>query len=163
MYAGIREAPINAMKTPSPAAQLAEFIGRYSPEIARAFRAARRKLRVFVPRGYELVFDNYNALGVGYGPGTGASKVVVSIVAYPRWVTLFFLRGAILDDPQSVLQGEGSQVRSIRLRSPDDLDQPAVIRLIKQALAAHRRDLMECPRTQTIIKSIASKRRPRRP
>lgn len=144
-------------------AQLAEFIGRYSPEIARAFKVARRKMRALVPRGYELVYDNYNALGIGYGDGPKSSNVVVSIVAYPRWVTLFFLRGAGLSDPDSLLQGKGRQVRSIRLRAPEDLDEPKVVRLLHQALAPLQDSLAECPRLKTVVKSVASKRRPRRP
>lgn len=151
------------MKSPTPAAQLSEFIGRYSPDITRAFKVARGKMRALVPRGYELVYENYNGLGIGYGDGLKSSNVIVSIVAYPRWVTLFFLRGANLKDPDSLLQGIGNQVRSIRLQSPVDLDEPKVVHLIHQALAPHRASLDECPRLKTVIKSIASKRRPRRP
>jgi hypothetical protein len=151
------------MRDLTPAKQLSEFIGRYSPEIAGSFKSVRRKMRALVPRGYELVYDNYNALGIGYGDGMKSSNVVVSIVAYPRWVTLFFLRGASLKDAGSLLQGKGSQVRSIRLRSPDELDDPKIVRLIEQALAPHRDSLAQCPRLKTAIKSIASKRRPRRP
>ena len=110
-----------------------------------------------------MVFDNYNALGIGYGPGQKSSNVLVSIVAYPRWVTLFFLDGASLADPKSLLQGKGSQVRSIRLNSADDLDQPAVVRLIERSLAEHQEELEGCPRVKTVVKSIAAKRRARRP
>ena len=151
------------MQSPTPAAQLSEFIGRYSPEIASAFKLARRKLRAIVPRGYELVYDNFNALGIGYADGLKASNVLVSIVAYPRWVTLFFLQGAGLVDPDSLLQGTGKQVRSIRLQSPEDLDKRQVLQLIDQALEPHRESLAECPRISTIIRSIAAKRRPRQP
>lgn len=147
----------------TPALQVAEFIGRYTPEIARAFRASRRKMRALVPRGYELVYDNYNALGIGYGPGQKASDVILSIVAYPRWVTLFFLYGAKLNDPNSLLDGKGNRVRSIRLQSPDDLDQSDIKQLISQALTPHIEALGKCPRIETIVKSIAAKQRQRRP
>jgi hypothetical protein len=145
------------------ASQVAGFLEKYTPEIAGAFRACRRRMRALVPRGYELVYDNYNALGIGYGPGQKASDVVVSIVAYPRWVTLFFLHGANLEDPKSLLDGKGSRVRSIRLRSPEDLDRPDIERLISQALGPHTPALAECPRIKTIIKAKAARRRPRRP
>lgn len=151
------------MKTETPASQLAEFISHYLPEIGQSFRACRRKMRTLVPRGYELVYDNYNALGIGYGPGQKASDVIVSIVAYPRWVTLFFLHGATLDDPHSLLQGKGSRVRSIRLRSPNELDSPKIKRLVLEALSPHADALAQCPRIKTIVKSTTAKRRPRRP
>jgi len=31
----------------------------------------------------------------------------ISIAGYPRWVTLFFLDGKDLDDPQGLLEGQG--------------------------------------------------------
>jgi hypothetical protein len=117
-------------------------------------------MRALVPRGYELVYENYNALGIGYGPGE--KNAIVSIVAYPRWITLFFLYGAGLEDPSSLLEGTGSRVRSIRLASPLDLDRPAVRQLISQALAPHEDAMAQCPRLQLIIKSVAASRRPRR-
>lgn len=151
------------MKAVTPTLQLAELVANYAPEIARAFTVARRKMRAFVPRGYELVYENYNALGVGYGCGQKASAAILSVVAYPRWVTLFFLHGGNLKDPKSLLDGTGSRVRSIRLKSPNDLDRPDVQQLISQALAPHAEALARCPRLTLVIKSIASRRRPRRP
>jgi hypothetical protein len=150
------------MKIATPASQLAELVAKYAPEIAQAFTFARRKMRAFVPRGYELVYENYNALGIGYGCGQKASDVILSIVAYPRWITLFFLSGANLRDPNSLLDGAGSRVRSIRLQSTNDLDRPDVQQLISHALAPHAEALAGCPRLTLVIRSIASKRRPRR-
>jgi hypothetical protein len=151
------------MASVTPASQLTAFIGKYSPEIARALSASRRKVRALVPRGYELVYDNFNALGIGYGPGQKASDVVLSIVAYPRWVTLFFLNGRYLRDPSSLLSGTGSRVRSIRLQSPNDIDRSDIKGLIRQALAPHIEAMTGCPKIKTIVKSIAAKQRSRRP
>jgi hypothetical protein len=151
------------MGAATPASRLAELIGNYTPEIARAFSEARRKMRALVPRGYELVYENYNALGIGYAPGRKGSDAIVSIVAYPRWITLFFLYGATLKDPDSLLQGAGSRVRSIRLSSPNDLDREAIRQLISRALAPHAARFKQCPRIQLVVKSTASERRPRRP
>jgi len=151
------------VKSATPAAQVAEFIGRYAPDIARAMTLSRRKMRALVPRGYELVYDNYNALGIGYGPGQKAPHAIVSIVAYPRWVTLFFLYGAKLHDPHLLLEGTGSRVRSIRLQSPDDLDRADIKQLISQALAPHAEALARCPRIETIVKLAVARQRSRRP
>jgi hypothetical protein len=71
--------------------QLKTFIAAYTPDMARQIRAARKRLRTLFPSGYELVYDNYNALAIGYGATQRASDVVLSIAAYPRWVSLFFL------------------------------------------------------------------------
>ena len=145
------------------AAQVRRFIGKYSPEVARTLRDSRRRMRALVPRGYELVYDNYNALAIGYGPGERASDAIVSLAGYPRWVTLFFLNGANLDDPYGLLEGTGRQARSIRLGSAADLDRPEVRHLVEIALRPHDAEFARCPRIRTVIKSISAKQRPRRP
>jgi hypothetical protein len=144
------------------ARQLADFIARYTPEIADAIICCRRKLFARVPRGYELVYDNYNALAIGYAYDDKASASLVSIAGYPRWVTLFFLYGKDLPDPEGLLQGEGARVRSIRLKSPDDLDKPAVRRLLDLALAPHEADFAVAPPLKTIVKAVSPKQRERR-
>jgi hypothetical protein len=149
------------MKAPSPSSQLTAFINCYPPEMARAFKAARKKMRTLIPRGYELVYDNYNGLGIGYGPNERSPGAVISILAYPRWITLFFLYGARLDDPKRLLEGSGSRVRSIRLKSPDDLDDPDIKLLLLQALSPYIDAFKQCSKLTLLIKAIAKKRLPR--
>jgi hypothetical protein len=151
------------MPTDPTARQVADFIARYTPGMADAITACRRKLCARVPRGYELVYDNYNALAIGYAWADKASASLVSIAGYPRWVTLFFLYGKDLPDPEGLLEGEGVRVRSIRLRAPDDLDKPAVRRLLDLALAPHEADFAAAPPLQTVVKAISAKQRERRP
>jgi len=40
-----------------------------------------------------MVYDNYNALVIGFGPNDRPSLAIFSIVLFPRWVTLCFLQG----------------------------------------------------------------------
>ena len=141
--------------------RIASFVAKYDAEIATRLRAARRKLRAHFPRGYEHVYDNYNALGFGIGPTD--HSVLVSVVAYPRWVTLFFLFGGTLKDPAGLLQGTGSRVRSIRLEHANDMDKPEVVALIEQAANARAEEFATAPRLSTIIKLVLAKQRPRRP
>jgi hypothetical protein len=53
------------MPTDPTARQVADLIARYTAEMADAITTCRRKLCARVPRGYELVYDNYNALAIG--------------------------------------------------------------------------------------------------
>ena len=99
----------------SPAQQWARFIGKYAPEIGTLARAAIARIRRQLPGAVELVYDNYNALVIGFGPSERASEAIVSIALYPRCVNLFFLQGAKLSDPEGLLQGNGKQVRRIGL------------------------------------------------
>lgn len=110
--------------TATPARQLATFLAKSSPAVAAFARAALRQLRRRLPGAIELVYDNYNALAIGFGPSEKASAVICSIAVYPRWVTLFFLHGAHLPDPKRLLRGEGSRVRHIRLATPTRSPRP---------------------------------------
>jgi len=150
-------------RMPSIGKQVAAFVARFSPEVAAQFRKARATVRAQFPRGFELVFDNYNAFGCGYSTTAKSSGVVVSVVAYPRWVTLFFFNGTRLPDPDGVLQGTGSRIRSLRLDPPSLLNSTSVRRLLKLAIAPHGAALAAAPRLSTQIKSIVARQMPRRP
>jgi hypothetical protein len=143
--------------------RIAAFLARYTPEIAAQAKACRAALRRLIPRGHELVYDNYNALVFGYAPTPKTSTAVLSIAAYPRWITLFFRHGTTLNDPQSLLEGSASQVRRIRLQSSDDLDRPAVRSLIAAALGPCAADFAQAGPLTTVVKSVAARQRPRRP
>jgi hypothetical protein len=141
--------------------QLDSFLEKYAPPIARLARAALAELRRKFPGATVLVYDNYNALAIGFS-GTGRpSDAMFSIAAYPRWVTLFFLSGADLPDPESRLIGSGRRVRSVRLESLATLDEPAIARLLN--IAAERGHFPPKPAGKLIIQSISPRQRPRRP
>lgn len=144
-------------------ARIEAFVAKYTPEIAAQLRDARRRLRAHFPRGVEMVFDNYNALVFGIGPTDQSRASFISIAGYPKWVTLFFLDGAGLHDPQGLLEGDGKQVRGIRLRAPADMDSPAVAALVAQAIAPHADALAAAAPLSTVIKAEVDKQRPRRP
>jgi hypothetical protein len=143
------------------AQDLQGFLKRYDPEIAARAKAALATMRKAVPGAVELVYDNYNALVVGFGPSERASEAVFSIVLYPRWVTLFFLKGATLPDPRRLLKGSGKRVRHIVLEDATVLSRPGVRRLIAAALKAAPWPAGRGRRV--VVKSISAKQRPRRP
>jgi hypothetical protein len=143
--------------------QIDTFIAKYSPDVARQFRAARAHVRRLFPRGHELVYDNYNAFGCGFSPTPRTSDIVVSVVAYPKWVTLFFFHGKHLRDPESLLQGSGVRIRSIRLQPPSLLNSQAVADLLAQVLAKVGPELAAAPRLSATIRSVSVRQRPRRP
>jgi hypothetical protein len=150
-------------RTPSAATQLAGFLARYDPKVAAMARGTLRRLRRRLPGATELVYDNYNALAIGFGPGERASEVILSIAVYPRWVTLFFLRGVALADPAGLLRGGGSRVRHIVLRPDLQVDAAPVDRLIGAALAAAAKPIEPRARRRLIIRAVSAKQRPRRP
>jgi hypothetical protein len=150
-------------KTASPKQQIDRFLAKYTPELRREASAGRAALRELMPTAVELVYDNYNALVFGFGPSERASEAIVSLALYPRYVTLFFLYGVGLPDPESLLVGAGKQVRSIRLESSRDLAKPAVRALIEAAIARAKAPLPARGRGTSVIRAVVAKQRSRRP
>jgi len=72
----------------------------------------------------------YGARQYGYN-GWG----MAALIPYTKWVSLGFIRGAALDDPDGLLEGTGASVRHIKLRSPEELAERrvAIQRMLKAA------------------------------
>jgi hypothetical protein len=148
----------------TPARQIASFLAKYTPTMAAAASDARARMRKRVPGGVEFVYDNYNALVFGFGPTDRVSDAILSLAIFPQWVTLCFLKGANLNDPQKLLKGSGNIVRNIRLSSPEHLEDPEVAKLVSAAIAAATPAFAaDTSEPRTIVKSISAKQRPRRP
>jgi hypothetical protein len=145
------------------ATQLEAFLAKYLPEIAAQAKAALEKMRKRYPTALELVYDNYNALAIGFGPSERASEAIFSIAIYPKWVSLFFLQAQGLPDPDKLLKGSGKVARHIVLHTQAMLDEPAVKTLMKEAVVRAAVPFARTGPHRLIIKSVSAKQRPRRP
>jgi len=148
--------------TRSTESQLASFIGKFEPGVARLIRACRKRMRVLLPAANEIVYDNYNFFVIGYSSTVRPSDCIVAIVAAANGVGLSFYRGADLNDPGGLLQGSGAQNRYIRLPTIAVLSDAEVVSLIEQAIERARTPLPKSGRGALIIRSVATKQRPRR-
>jgi len=147
----------------SPTKQVAAFIAKFDPAIAKLVRSCRSVVRKRYPSAIELVYDNYNALAIAYSPTEKMSDVVFSLAVYPRGLDLYFMYGRSLPDPNGLLQGSGTQGAFIRLESVATLDEPKVIDLIQRAIKRQRPTFPANGRGYTVVKSVSAKQRPRRP
>jgi hypothetical protein len=143
--------------------QLDGFIDKFTPHVAALTRALLEKMKARIPGAQILVYDNYNALAIGFCRNDKAGQAILSLAVMPKWVTLCFLWGAALSDPHRLLKGEGSRVRHTRLHTPEALEDPHVEALIAEALATTDWPIDADAPQRLIIKSISAKQRPRRP
>jgi len=142
--------------------QLAGFIAKFDPPIAKQIRAARRVLRQRYPTANELVYDNYNFFVIGYCATERPSDCLFSIAANAKGVGLSFYYGATLPDPHKILLGNGNQNRFIRLDSVETLSRPEVKELMNAAVAQADPPLPSSGGGHLIVRSVAAKQRPRR-
>jgi hypothetical protein len=148
----------------TPAQQLDVFLDRFLPDVAKRTRAALRKVRKLCPGAMELVYDNYNALAIGFAPSERASEAILSIAVYPRHPSLFFLQDGVgLPDPTGRLRWSGTRVRHVVIEDAAILDAPDVRRLVAVALERAKVPLDPKARRVVVIRSASEKQRPRRP
>lgn len=117
-------------------AQLAQLILQTHPQHHKLYLAAHRLVLETVP---ELTYSvdrvdsviGYGARQFGYD-GWG----MAALSPHKGWVSLFFFRGAELDDPEGRPDGSGALLRHVKLRSLEDLAarRQYLARLLKAAV-----------------------------
>lgn len=146
---------------PDPEGALAGFLARFDPDIEADGRETMRRMRERLPGAQAMVYDNYNGLVMGFSPTQRPSDAVLSVLVVADHVTLCFLKGARIDDPDGLLKGSGSTVRHIRLTAPSDLDEPRISRLVALAIAAATPPFGDAANGALTIRSVSAKQRRR--
>ena len=153
----------SARQSLTPKQQLDNFFRKYERNVVSKARGALAILRKRLSGAMELVYDNYNALAIGFGPSERASEVICSIALYPRYVNLFFLQGAKLPDPHKRLKGSGNIVRHIRLDSLSVLKDPEIVELLDEAVRRAQVPIDPKQKRKMVIRAVSVKQRPRKP
>jgi hypothetical protein len=96
------------------------------------------RLRVLIielyPDVVEVPWPKQKIIGYGVGPKK-MSEHYCYIGAFKKHVNLGFYYGAILPDPQGLLEGTGKNLRHIKVNTLEAVDQPAVRDMLR---AAHK-------------------------
>jgi hypothetical protein len=149
---------------PPPKAQLDSFLAKFTPEMAKSTKGVLAAMRKRCPGAVELVYDNYNALAIGFATGARVKDVWFSIAVYPKWASIFFFKTLPLKDPDKLLKGSGTTTRHIVLSDgAKTLASEGVSALVDQALAKAGHPFKPGTKGRIIIKSVSAKQRPRRP
>ncbi|HLW65042.1 MAG TPA: hypothetical protein VKS79_06935 [Gemmataceae bacterium] len=150
----------------SAEAELRGLIAKFALAHQRLIGAMRRSLRKRLPTAHEVVYEyqNLGAVVISFSPNQHGYEGVLGIRADANGVKLFFNRGKEMQDPEKLLQGSGSKVRSIDVEGAATLARPAVARLIDEAIAHNRVPFARTGRGSVVIRSTGARqrRRPRR-
>jgi hypothetical protein len=145
----------------SAEAEMRTLIDEFAPAHLRLIGAMRRWLRKRLPTAHEVVYEYHNlrAVVISFSPNEHGYEGVLAIRASADGVKLYFNRGKELPDPAKLLQGSGSQARSINLEGMSTLSRPEVARLIDEAIARNRVPFARAGRGSVVIRSTSAKRR----
>jgi len=116
------------------------------------------------PQANELIYDNYNAVAVGWSLTDKVSHNICSIAIYRsnQNVHFGFYWGNELSDPGKILLGEGNQYRYILVTDKKKFPKAYIKKLVNEAYAnslSKVKDQKQIIHGQTIVKSISEKKR----
>jgi hypothetical protein len=102
------------------------YVKDENPELRKVVRGLKKLVRATVPGTKETV----NAWGV---PTFEAKGPFCFYMVGKNHVTFGFHYGRSLEDPQKLLEGTGKNIRHVKLRSPEDLQQKGLKQLVQAA------------------------------
>ena len=152
----------SAVARRSAEAQLRTLIAEFAPAHRRLIGAMRRWLRKHLPTAHEVVYEYHDFFVISYSPNERGYEGVLAIHASANGVKLYFSGGKELPDPAKLLQGSGSQTRSINVEGASTLAHPEVARLIDEAIARNRVPFARVGRGSVVMRSASAKQRRRR-
>lgn len=123
-------------------------------------------LREFVwnlyPDANELIYDNCNALAIGFSLTDKVGDVFCSIAVYSKHINFGFNRGSEIADPENILKGEGSLYRHLTISEKSDLPKTYITKLLKNArknAVSKMKENAAGLKGKTITKSVSAKKR----
>ena len=141
---------------------LIQFLKPFPENVMEITLWLREFIWDFYPQSNELIYDNYNALAIGFSLTDKAGDVFCSIAVYSKHVNLGFNRGSEIADPKKILKGEGSLYRHLTIKEKSDVPTHYIKILLKEAYKNAFTKLKGKPQSlkgKTIIKSVSAKQR----
>ena len=117
------------------------------------------------PEANELIYDNYNAVAVGWSPTDRIGHIICSIAVgrSSKNIHFGFYWGSELSDPDKILLGKGNQYRYILVTDKTKFPKTYMKKLVMQASAnsvSKIKDPKQIMLGKTIVKSVSAKKRP---
>lgn len=112
--------------------QIAALLAEVDEPVRDLAHRARALVRSVAPQAREEVYPGWG----GYLLFKVGDVTVGWVSAHRRHVSLGFSQGAELPDPGRILEGKGKNQRHVKLKSPSDLERPALRALVEAAWAA---------------------------
>ena len=142
--------------------ELIKFLAPFPQQVQENALWLRDFIWGLYPDSNELIYDNYNALAVGFSPTDSAGDAFCSFAVYSKHVNFGFNRGSEIADPDKILNGDGSLYRHITVHNINDFPEHYIKMLMQEAYEnslARLKPGKNILKRQTIVKSIAPKKR----
>jgi len=122
-----------AKKTLGRQTTIEELLGRYSPDVRRCALAVRKLVRSAAPKSHERVYPGWRVIAFGRDREMHMRGIFCGIGPLKGRVNVYFRQGALLPDPEGLLEGTGKGMRHVKIRAPGDIRSTAMKRLVREA------------------------------
>ena len=112
-----------------------EILSRYEEKITTLGLQLRDFLFSELKGINEEVDTTANIISFNYGKGY--KNIICVIIPSKKGIKLGFYKGSELPDPEKLLTGTGKVHRFVEIKSVQDINNPALKRLLKEAVAAY--------------------------
>ena len=121
-------------------ADLSTLLEPHSPTIRDVFGGLRSLVREVMPEAQEQVDLPDRVLAYGFGPpgGVRMSGFAVGLIPHTAHVNVQLADGALLPDPDGIVEGTGKRIRHVKCRSLEDVARPALRALLEEQAALRR-------------------------
>jgi len=104
---------------------------------AGKFEAVTKAVRALMKTAVKGVEEYVNPWKI---PSFDSNGPLCCFMVGKEHVTFAFMRGALLSDPEKLLEGTGKGVRHVKLRSVADVKKPGVKKLVAEAAKLNKKD-----------------------
>jgi hypothetical protein len=118
--------------TLKPPKELLDLLKTYDRDIQELTLALRDVVIDELAPCHEYILEVY-IISLTYGPTDRLKDGICYIGVQRNYVNLGFHHGASLRDPQGILEGDGKQMRHIKIRSMEDVMSPAIRTYLREA------------------------------
>jgi len=144
--------------------ELLKFLSPFDDEKKELVLWIREFVWNLYPQSNELIYDNYNALAIGWSPTdrVGHTFCSTAIGRTSKNVHFGFYWGSEIADPEKLLIGNGNQYRYILVKNKKEFPKTYITKLVKEAYInslAKVKDPKLIIKGATITKSISPVKR----
>jgi len=112
------------------------FLSSYNPEVRKLASQARELIFSLVPNAQEKVRPGWKV--IHFSLGGKMKDIFCGIGPQKTYIGIFLPRAVDLDDPKSLLEGTGKKMRHVKIKTAEEMKNPALKSLIAAAAALTR-------------------------
>src|SRR5919107_2866491 len=110
-----------------------ENLARHTPAVRDAARTLEAMIREELPDGV-VQYDEGNGL-LAFGYSMKMRDLLFALIPHAGWVNLQLADGALLPNPDGLIEGTGKKIRHMKVRSADAALDPRVLSAIRAQIA----------------------------